>query len=249
MRRTILLCVTLFGLWSAVALGQTGATARPTNLRRDASSRHAPIRLLEANEQLTLLSPRRRNGFYHVETSDSAQGWVWARNIRVDTTNAEANILPSTAAPMSPRAPGSASLTGCGDGLWQHVYHPSRLLVIKECVSVRGIMVDATNGHTGDGVRHEADGDTHGWLKPDPEFANMLNQGNNSAEGGNLVFEIVCHYKVTQTDAKPACRGFNDGTLIPPIGTHVEITGAFVQDNNHAKWNEIHPVSKIVILP
>jgi hypothetical protein len=77
----------------------------------------------------------------------------------------------------------------------------------------------------------------------------MLNQGNNSAEAGNLVFEIVCHYRVTQTDAVPACSTFHDQSRIPPIGTHVEITGAFVQDTNHAKWNEIHPVSKIVTLP
>jgi hypothetical protein len=119
---------------------------------------------------------------------------------------------------------------------------------MNECVRVRGVIVDATNGRTADGARHEADGDTHGWLKPDPEFANMLNQGNDTAESGNLVFEIVCHYRVTQADAKPACIGFKDPTAIPPIGTHVEITGAFVQDNNHARWNEMHPVSKIVIL-
>jgi len=31
-----------------------------------------------------------------------------------------------------------------------------------------GTIVDATNGGKPDGVRHEADGDTHGWLKVDP---------------------------------------------------------------------------------
>lgn len=122
-------------------------------------------------------------------------------------------------------------------------------LVLETITRHEAIALDATNGRTADGARHEADGDTHGWLKPDPEFANMLNQGNNSAESGNLVFEIVCHYRVTQTDAKQACSGFSDHTSVPPIGTHVEITGAFVQDNNHAKSNELHPVSKIVILP
>jgi hypothetical protein len=89
-------------------------------------------------------------------------------------------------------------------------------------------------------VRHEGDGDTHGWLKVDPQFANLLNAGNASNEGGNLVFELVCHFKVTQTDAKPSCVGFKDTTTIPPVGSHVAITGSFVQDTNHAKWNEIH---------
>ena len=27
--------------------------------------------------------------------------------------------------------------------------------------------------------------------------------------------------------------------------THVAISGTFVQEKNHKKWNEIHPVSRI----
>jgi hypothetical protein len=96
-------------------------------------------------------------------------------------------------------------------------------------------------------MRHEPDGDTHGWLRVDSQFADMINAGNTSDEGGNLVFELVCHYTVTQTDAKPACAGFADHTTIPPIGTHVAITGTFVQEKNHKKWNEIHPVSRIQV--
>ncbi len=53
------------------------------------------------------------------------------------------------------------------------------------------------------------------------------------------MFEIVCHYTVKQSDAKPACAGFTDHTTIPPVGTHVAITGTFVQEKNHAKWNQI----------
>jgi hypothetical protein len=75
----------------------------------------------------------------------------------------------------------------------------------------------------------------------------MIAPGNSSDEGGNMVFEIVCHFHVSQTDAKPACLGFADHTTIPPVGSHVEITGTFVQDNNHAHWNEIHPVTRIVV--
>jgi hypothetical protein len=115
---------------------------------------------------------------------------------------------------------------------------------------VTGTIVDATaiQSHPEpDGVRHEADGDTHGWLKVDPSFANLINDGNTSAESGNLVFELVCHYTVSQTDAKPACVGFNDHTVIPPAGTHVAIRGTLVTETHHAKWNELHPVSSITI--
>ena len=59
------------------------------------------------------------------------------------------------------------------------------------------------------------------------------------------MFELVCHYTVTQADAKPTCAGFKDHTVVPPIGSHVAITGTFVTEKNHGKWNEIHPVSSI----
>jgi hypothetical protein len=68
-----------------------------------------------------------------------------------------------------------------------------------------------------------------------------------SDEGGNLVFEIVCHYPVTQTDAIPSCTSFTDHLIIPAVGSHVAITGTLVTETNHAKWNEIHPVSSIKI--
>jgi hypothetical protein len=83
-------------------------------------------------------------------------------------------------------------------------------------------------------VRHEPDGDTHGWLRVVPPFASLINAGNTSDEGGNLVFEIVCRDSVMQTDAKP-------------VGSHVAIPGTFVTEKNHAKWNEIHPVSRIAV--
>jgi hypothetical protein len=40
---------------------------------------------------------------------------------------------------------------------------------------------------------------------------------------------------------------FMDHTTIPPVGSHVAITGTFVTEKNHAQWNEIHPVSSIAV--
>ena len=138
----------------------------------------------------------------------------------------------------------------CDETLWDHVYNPSRLVVQERCVTVTGTIVDATANqrtHRKDGVRHEPDGDTHGWLKLDPGQARFLNAGNKSHEGGNLVFEIICKFPVTQADAKAACEGFEDSVDVPPVGSHVAITGTWVLDTNHAKWFEIHPVTSIVI--
>jgi hypothetical protein len=170
-RRITFLCVCLFIAWSSALLGQTAVTTRSTNLRRDASTRHARIRLLAANEQLTLLSSPQRNGYYHVATTDNTKGWVLARNVRVDTAVAVLpqpdSTAPSTIT-IGPPVPGTSTLAGCGDGLWRHVYHPYRLLVMNECVTVSGTIVDASNGRNPDGVKREADGDTHGWLRLDP---------------------------------------------------------------------------------
>jgi hypothetical protein len=71
-----------------------------------------------------------------------------------------------------------------------------------------------------------------------------------SNEGGNLVFEIVCKFHVTQADAKVACPvTYNSPVQIPPVGSRVRIVGTYVQDTNHARWMEIHPVTSITVIP
>jgi len=42
------------------------------------------------------------------------------------------------------------------------------------------------NGKKPDGVRHEADGDTHGWLKVDSQFQGLLNAGNLSDDNATF---------------------------------------------------------------
>src|SRR6266446_383589 len=135
----------------------------------------------------------------------------------------------------------------CVDSLWKHVYNPQRLQVYQLCMSVTGTIVDATHGKRKDGVRKEADGDCHGWLKLDPGQEKYLNAGNMSGEEGNLVYEVVCLFPVTQKDAVSACKGFKNTVKLAPVGGHVKMSGSWVQDDNHAKWNEIHPVSKIEV--
>jgi hypothetical protein len=143
---------------------------------------------------------------------------------------------------------GTVDAVGCGDRLWRHVHDPERLVIKNDCVTVTGVIMDSTAAMPEpDGVRHEPDGDTHGWLKVDLQFANLLNGGNASDQQGNLVFEIVCHYAVTQADSIGACANFTDTQQIPRVGTHVAMTGSFVLDTNHAMWNEIHPVSRIQV--
>jgi len=134
------------------------------------------------------------------------------------------------------------------DTFWKHIYNPSRLVVHDKCTTVTGVIVDATGGKRKDGVRHEGDGDSHFWLRLSSGQTKYLNAGNISNEGGNLVIEVNCLYAVTQADAKAACADWHNPIIIPPVGTKVSITGSWVQDQEHAKWNEIHPAFSIQIL-
>ena len=139
----------------------------------------------------------------------------------------------------------------CDPTLWKHVYHPERLIVKSPCVTVTGTIVDATapqKHHRKDGVRKEEDGDTHGWLQLDGGQEVYLNDGNLKAEGGNLVYEIVCYFKVKQEDAKAACKNFQNTVILPPVGSCVALTGTWVQDTNHEQWLEIHPVSSFKVI-
>ena len=174
-----------------------------------------------------------------------ACGWV------IDRDAIEAATKPQTTASSAMLAAATAAkATGCSTAIASHVYKPTRLTVYSKCITVTGTIVDATAGKRKDGVRKEADGDTHGWLKVDPAFKALLNSGNMSNEGGNLVYEIVCFWPPSQADAISACpSSYANGVQLLPVGTHVAMTGQFVRDDNHAHWNELHPVSAIVRRP
>ena len=228
----------LWLLFAFSAWAQLGSANRNVILRRDPSTSSPVLDHLKTGARVTLVDAAATTGFYHVRTEDDEVGWVWSRYITIT-----ASAPPPATTPSNPSSP------TCDASLWTHVYHSQRLLIKNNCMAVTGTIVDATSGREPDGVRHEADGDTHGWLKLDPGSENLLNAGNLSDEGGNLVFEIVCRFPVTQADAKAACQGYKDQVVLPPVGSHVRLVGTYVQDTFHAQWMEIHPVTSITVIP
>jgi hypothetical protein len=253
--RFLLIC-SLFLSASLCSLAQQATIIHGVSLRADPTPHNPPIETLKKGSSVTLLEPNPKDGFYHIKTSDGKDGWVGVKYLSLGSQEAppeaSASLMRGRRRPMGATGGGSTSASAqCDDTLWtQHVYNPQRLIVKQKCIEVTGTMVDATNGKEPDGVRHEADGDTHGWLKLDPQFGNLLNTGNMSDEGGNMVFEIVCKFPVTQQDARASCPvSYNSPVKIPRIGSHVRIVGSYVQDTNHARWMEIHPVSSIVVIP
>ncbi len=220
---------------------QEATTNRNVILRRDPATSSPAIEHLQQGARLTLVDASPTNGFYHVRTEDDQVGWVFAKFV---------SLSPPRAPVLAAVSPGA--VPQCDTSISAHVYHPNRLIVKQECIAVTGTIVDATasqSKHEPDGVRHEKDGDTHGWLKLDSGEENLLNAGNISDEQGNLVFEIICRFPISQKDAKAACQGYSDTITLPPVGSHVRIVGPYVQDTFHAKWMEIHPVTSITVIP
>jgi hypothetical protein len=231
-----------FIMWPVCLQAQKATTNHNVILRRDPTTSSPALEHLSKGARLSLVDALPDSGFYHVRTEDDRVGWVFAKYISISTTEI-------TAAPTTPSTTPS---TECDPTIAAHVYHPQRLIVRQECISVTGTIVDATATQTKkelDGTRHEPDGDTHGWLKVDPGFESLLNSGNMNDEGGNLVFEIICKFPVTQPDAKTACQGYTDQVSLPPVGSHVRIVGRYVRDTFHGQWNEIHPVTSMAVTP
>jgi hypothetical protein len=127
----------------------------------------------------------------------------------------------------------SAPVAACGDPT-AHVYHPRRLQLVDPCRTVTGVIT---------GIRLEPDGDYHIRLRLDPPFVDMLRPANHSLQRGDLVLEPICQHPVTQADAIQACQGAGVPPIpIPPVGTHVSATGAYVLDLQHQGLAELHPL-------
>jgi hypothetical protein len=150
------------------------------------------------------------------------------------SNNNNNNINPAPSLNTSQSTP--AKDGKCDQSLWNHVYNPTRLQVVAPCKSVLGVI---------ESKRVEKDGDYHIRVKLDPPFSNLINSANMKNQFGDLVVEPICVNRVTQADAISACQNFHQNISIPPISSHVNITGSYVLDKEHGNWAEIHPVTSI----
>jgi hypothetical protein len=190
--------------------------------------------------------PRCPNGFHRSPSGDceqvsSSSSPSLERNDGSDSTGSD-DSLTTTPPLSSPPASSTTSTSSneCDQTLWNHVYNPARLQVVDTCKSVTGII---------ESKRVEKDGDYHIRVKLDPQFSNLINSANVQNQFGDLVVEPICVNKVTQADAISACQNFHQNISIPPIGSHVNITGSYVLDKEHGNWAEIHPVTSINKIP
>ncbi len=189
--------------------------------------------------------PRCPNGFHRspsgnceeVRSSPSEDG-ISSGSANFDQND---NSLPRLSSPSpTSRSNAPTSTDQCDQSLWDHVYNPSRLQVVDYCRSVSGTI---------ESIRTERDGDFHIRVKLDSQFSDLINSANIKGQFGNLVVEPICVNPVTQPSAISACQDFHQNIEVPPVGTHVEITGSYVLDNEHGGWAEMHPVTSIMAVP
>src|SRR5947207_5517115 len=76
---------------------------------------------------------------------------------------------------------------GCDQSLWNHVYDPSRLKILNQCMTVTGTVAESNV---------DEDGDQHFLVKLDRGQDQLLTKKNVKKKDGDLVAEIVCANKV-----------------------------------------------------
>ena len=125
----------------------------------------------------------------------------------------------------------------CDSTLWKYVYNPTRLKIIKKCLTVTGV-IEESNA--------DDDGDQHMLLKLDAGQKDLLTSKNLKKKNGYLVIEAICMNKINKSKVGDACKGYINHIQIPEVGKHVKVTGSYVIDT-HNGWAEIHPITKIKI--
>jgi hypothetical protein len=153
--------------------------------------------------------------------------------------------------------------TICDSNYWNHTYANERLKIYTQygCQTLTGVIKTLLPpSFTGDG-------DYHIYIQPDSQYAWMVSYRDSTylklCEGSDssdyrlicipcLNVEEVCKGAAlassgVQAVVDTACLNFNDTTYIPSTGEHVAATGPFVYDTVHC-WNELHPISSMILL-
>ncbi len=135
------------------------------------------------------------------------------------------STLPLTAAPR----------TDCtSNDQDNYVYHPDRLQVLDQCLTMSGMVAN---------VIEEDDGDLHIRVTLDPPYQHYLTSANAN-QHGDLVVEPVCVISPTYAPAIPVCAADPHPMSgpFPSIGQHVVMQGRYVLDLEHGGWAELHPL-------
>ena len=116
---------------------------------------------------------------------------------------------------------------------WNHVRQRDRLKVMKDTMTVTGVIENCYSFMDGDFIME---------IRLD-SCKNLLNKVNIKKLKGLLEVEIICHHSTIFLD----CIGYSNDIKTPKLGDHIKVIGAYVLDKIHG-WQEIHPVFELEIL-
>jgi hypothetical protein len=189
--------------------------------------------------------PRCPNGYHRSPSGDCERVSGSISNKDTTTTPDEqssdnSSPIIQTTTPLTGNTASESTPGKCDESLWDHVYNPSRLQIVDNCITITGTI---------DSIRAEKDGDLHIRLSVDSQYSHLINQANERNQFGDLVLEPICVRQVTQPSAIAACENFRQNIDIPHVGTHVKVTGSYVLDHEHSDWAEIHPITSIEATP
>ena len=108
MKRTLVLLTLVFSF--SFAFGQTATVQEDTNVREKPTRSSDIVTTVSSGDQVDLLSPKPRRGYYHIRTSDGDEGWALARNLQPDTGNNGSSASGSSTGNSSSGSPSGSDL-------------------------------------------------------------------------------------------------------------------------------------------
>jgi len=118
MKKTLYIMLwVLFVTLSASA--QTATVKRNVNLRPDPSTTNEVVTTLKPPALLNLVEPNATDGYFHVTTTDSQEGWVWGKNIHITSggvsPGGDGHVGPPQLYPDPAKTPGLADTLKVSD--------------------------------------------------------------------------------------------------------------------------------------
>lgn len=130
----------------------------------------------------------------------------------------------------------ASAATPCDESLWR--FNAEKEKVIIPCITLTGVV---------ERKHKEADGDENIQVRPDADYMHLLNAWNILLQWGDIAVEPICENAPTKKEFIEACAGYKSALTLPHVGDRVSVTGSYGTDKHG--WAEIHPVTRIDILP
>jgi hypothetical protein len=138
---------------------------------------------------------------------------------------------------------------GAGENpVWGCITHRERLQVVNPNATVTGTVIASGDGK---GPHYAPDGDLVFVLKPDAQYASMVNAANNGSKyQGGLWIEGVCQKanKAKEPRHQGDCKCNPPKFSAPKVGQKLKITGAHVKDVGEEGHMEVHPVYSMQVI-